>query len=266
MEKIRLSVVSYINTLPFIYGLRNSGISEKNISIELDIPSICAQKLLNNQADIGLVPVAIIPKLKSPKVISDFCIGASGKVQSVLLLSDVPLNQIKTVLLDFHSRTSVNLVKVLAQKHWKISPKWENGFQGYEESIKGETAGVIIGDRTFFMKRKYKYVYDLSEEWTKLTGLPFVFAAWVANKKVPAEIIKALNNALRLGTENMPNVIDLYKKTDGTQIPNISDYLHNKIDYILDEPKKEAMSLFFKYLKEIDSAIILEKIENAIHS
>ncbi|PKP34009.1 MAG: hypothetical protein CVT98_11120, partial [Bacteroidetes bacterium HGW-Bacteroidetes-15] len=150
----KISAVSYANTYPFLYGLKKSSIIKK-IDLSLDYPSDCAKKLINNQVDIGLVPVAIIPQLKEHYIISDYCIGAEGKVKSVLLLSDVPLHEIKTVLLDYQSKSSVNLTKVLAKHFWNIQPQWEEAKEGFETTINKTTAGVIIGDRTFNLSKNY---------------------------------------------------------------------------------------------------------------
>ncbi|MBA3972463.1 MAG: menaquinone biosynthesis protein, partial [Bacteroidetes bacterium] len=177
MQKIKISVVSYLNSKPFIYGLKHSSLMDQ-IDLELDIPAVCAQKLKERKVDIGLVPIAILPELTEKYIISDYCIGAVGKVASVMLYSDVPLEEIKFVLLDYQSRTSVALVKVLAKKFWKIKPEWINAGVDYENKISGSMAAVIIGDRTFGLNDKYRYAYDLAEEWQKFTGLPFVFACW----------------------------------------------------------------------------------------
>ncbi len=123
MQKIKISSVSYINSLPFIYGIENSIFLNGNHILYKDSPANCADKLISNTIDLGLIPVAEILKIKNPQIISDYCIGAVGKVRTVLLLSQVPLSEINTILLDYESRTSVNLVKVLAEEFWKIKPK-----------------------------------------------------------------------------------------------------------------------------------------------
>src|ERR1043166_8619691 len=109
-EKIKISAVAYLNSKPFIYGLEHSRVLDQ-IDLQLDIPSECARKLINNEVEIGLVPVAVLPLIRDRQIISDYCIGAVGKVNSVMLYSDVPLDEIRTVLLDYQSRTSVTLVK-----------------------------------------------------------------------------------------------------------------------------------------------------------
>jgi chorismate dehydratase len=250
MHKIKISVVSYLNAKPFIYGLQHSSIIS-NIDLQQDIPSICAQKLIEGKVDIGLIPVAVIPQLKESYIISDYCIGAVGKVNSVMLYSDVPLNQIKEILLDYQSRTSVTLVQVLAGKFWKISPDWIKAQENYESRINGTTAAVIIGDRTFGLENRYKYTYDLAEEWQKYTQLPFVFACWVANKKLPDEFITSFNAALKKGVNNRPELI---KKLIASGIYNtdIKEYLTKSISYELDSKKRSALDLFLNYLVKRD--------------
>jgi len=208
MQKIKISSVSYINSLPFIYGIENSNFLNGNHILYKDSPAACADKLISNTIDLGLIPVAEILKIKNPQIISDYCIGAVGKVRTVLLFSQVPLHEINTILLDYESRTSVNLVKILAKEFWKIKPVFINAEIGFEKNIKNTTAGVVIGDRTFDIINNYKYVYDLSEEWTKLTNLPFVFAAWVANKPLPSSFIQNFNNSCKFGINNIKKVIE----------------------------------------------------------
>lgn len=248
MNKTKISAVSYLNAKPFIYGLQHSPIIKK-VTLALDIPSVCAQKLMDGTVAVGLVPVAVIPHLKEHYIISDYCIGAEGKVASVMLYSNVPLAQISEVLLDYQSRTSVTLVQVLAANLWKINPKWTNAAQGYENQVKDTTAAVIIGDRNFGLERKYQYSYDLAEEWQKLTGLPFVFACWVANKKLSQRFINDFNVALKFGLDNRLNLVsELSKSYPATDVAN---YLYQSIQYTYDAPKKKALNLFLDYLSKL---------------
>jgi len=240
--KYKISAVSYANTYPFLYGLKKSSIID-TIDLSLDYPSDCAKKLINNQVDIGLVPVAIIPQLKEHYIISDYCIGAEGKVKSVLLLSDVPLHEIKTVLLDYQSKTSINLTKVLAKHFWNIQPQWEEAEEGFENTIKNSTAGVIIGDRTFNLSKNYSYVYDLAEECQKFSGLPFVFACWVSNKKITPNFIKEFNEAIGVGVNNISSVLDFYAIENEKKL-ELLNYLTNNISYLLTDNKRKAIKKF----------------------
>lgn len=219
------------------------------MDLSLDIPSDCAKKLIAGEVDLGLVPVAILPQLKEYHIISDYCIGANGKVDSVALYSDVPLNEIKDIFLDYHSRTSVTLVQLLAKEYWKISPNWLKADADFIDKIKGTTAGVIIGDRTFNLPKTYNYKYDLAEEWKNHTGLPFVFACWVANKKLPHNFVVNFNAALKNGVENIDALVI---EAEQSIISNtkLKDYLNDNIDYRLDLDKQEALDKFIKYIKK----------------
>lgn len=245
-EKILVSVVSYLNAQPFIYGLEHHPIKNQ-INLFKDIPSECARKLLNNEADIGLVPVAVIPQLKDFEIIGSTCIGALGKVASVLLCSDVPLQEIQKVYLDFHSRTSVTLVQVLGKNYWNINPSFMQAPNDFIDQINGTTAGVIIGDRTFNLQKQYQYIYDLSEEWYKFTGLPFVFAAWLARKGIDATFLNEFENALQMGLQNKQHVIQKFQEIYGHEV-DVAHYLNTNIQYVLDEEKRKGMDKFLGWL------------------
>lgn len=249
MSKIKISVVSYLNSKPFIYGLNHSEIIDK-IDLQLDIPSVCAKKLMEGKVDIGLIPVAILPQLKEQYIISDYCIGAEGKVASVMLYSNVPLQEISIILLDYQSNTSVLLVKVLARYFWKIKPQWIAAKADFEHDIRGNNAAVVIGDRTFGIGNKYLYSYDLAEEWQKFTQLPFVFACWVANKKLPDEFINDFNRALKYGIDNRPALIaELIEQN--AYFTDIEVYLTQNIKYDYNATKKQALNLFLDYISEL---------------
>lgn len=247
LEKVKISIVSYLNTTPLVYGMENDASFMKQVELHKDIPSECARKLIEGEVDLGLIPVAAILKLKQAHVISDYCIGAVGKVKSVLLVSDVPLNEIKTIYLDYHSRTSVNLCKVLCREHWKIEPEFIAGDPGFENLISGSTAGVIIGDRTFNFEKDYAYQFDLAEEWKSLTGLPFVFAAWVSNTKLSSEFVAQFNQVLQEGLNQQDKSIETSTQTIVSKAV-LREYLTKYIDFDFDAKKREAMNLFLSKL------------------
>lgn len=245
-KKLKVVAVSYLNTKPLLYGLFKSGLDQE-IDLELHMPSECAARLKAGEADIGLVPVAVIPEIPDAKIISDYCIGADGKVETVCLYSEVPLEEVREVLLDYHSRTSVQLVRILLRDHWKLSPALVAGTPGFEAAIGGTTAGLVIGDRTIGLDRRYPYVYDLAEAWKSHTGLPFVFAAWVSRREVDAQFLNQFNAALAEGLEYLPQLIYLLPSPDS--LFDLEHYFTNCISYILDEPKREALRMFLEHLK-----------------
>ena len=241
---LKISAVSYLNTIPFIHGLKQSELI-KTIDLQLDYPSICADKLINGTVDLALVPVAVIPKLKEAYIISDYCIGANGAVDTVCLYSDVPIEEIESIALDYQSRTSVALLKILLKEYWQLNPELKKANVGFEENIKGNHAALVIGDRAFALNTKHAYIYDLSAIWKEMTGLPFVFAAWVANTKLPMDFIISFNKALEKGLSNIDTALAL----EGDSYPNCKnpeDYLNNKISYNLDVEKQKGMELFLR--------------------
>lgn len=219
----------------------------EQVELTKDIPSECARKLIEGEVDLGLVPVAIIPELKQSYIVSDYCIGAEGKVKSVLLLSDVPIDQIEKIYLDYHSRTSVKLCEILCKKHWEVSPKFISAEEGFEGNIQGKTAGVVIGDRTFHLHKEFAYQYDLAEEWNKLTGLPFVFAAWVSNKTLPSDFLSAFNASLSSGVSDINRVVDSQNSLSILKA-ELLDYLSHHISYDLTKRKREALRLFLSLI------------------
>lgn len=244
-QKIRVGAVSYLNTKPLIYGFEQ-GKMQDEVELVIDYPANIASQLINEGIDIGLVPVAIIPFLKEHHIVSDYCIGCDGEVASVCLFSDVPLQQIETILLDYQSRTSVALLKMLLQEHWKISLKLIAGTENYEQDIAGTTAGLVIGDRALAQRLKSKYIYDLGTAWKEMTGLPFVFAAWVSNKPVSEAFIAAFNEANAFGFLHLDEVIS----KNGFKEFDLKSYYTQFVKFKLDTRMKEAKALFLRKLKK----------------
>lgn len=242
--KHSISIVNYYNTTPFLFGLNHTGF-QSQIDLQLDIPSVCAKKLKNKQVDIGLVPVAILPQLDKYHIITDYCIGAVGKVDSVKLFAEKPLEELTHVLLDYQSKTSVTLVQVLNKHFWKKNIQFINATEGFEKQINHTTGAVIIGDRTFGLT-KHPYQYDLAEEWQKYTGLPFVFACWVSNIKLEDSFIEEFNSALQYGINHIPEAV--IEKPNSTNGFNALDYLQNKISYNLDNDKRKALEKFLELM------------------
>ena len=241
MSKIKISAVSYTNTKPFLYGIQHSEVAGQ-IDLSLDIPSECAAKLISGQVDIGLIPVAAIPDVPQANIIADYCIGSVGAVNSVFIFSKVPVAQIRSVRLDSHSRTSNNLAKVLLKFYWKQEVKFTTGSAEETDAI------VLIGDRTFGKKDQYAYAYDMGEEWMNFTGLPFVYAAWVANTVIPQDFIDAFNEALEFGLANRSALL----KTLPTHSDfDLEDYLMHKLDFTLSPQKREALDLFLSYIEQL---------------
>ena len=244
MSKIKISAVSYTNTLPFLQGIKASSKLLEKIDLSVDVPAECARKVIQEEVDLGIIPTAGLTKLKDYHIITDYCIGSDGAVESVFIFSSKPIEEIKSLRLDKESRTSNGLARILLKYYWK---------RDVNVIMDGEAdAYVLIGDRTFGKKSTVPYVYDLGEYWKKLTGLPFAYAVWVANKPLPLEFVADFNTALKEGVAHTDEVIEKLEP-----FPNFDYnlYLKKYLDFNLDDRKREAITKYlelYKTLEEID--------------
>lgn len=248
--KIRVGAVSYLNTKPLIYGFEQ-GMMKHQVELVMDYPARIAAALLNDEIDIGLVPVAIIPEMKEYHIISDYCIGCDGEVASVGLFSEVPLHQIETVLLDYQSRTSVKLAQVLINEYWKIDPKIKQGGQDFRSEIAGTTAAVVIGDRAMEQATVSAYHYDLGLAWKQYTGLPFVFAAWISNKQLSPDFIKDFNTANRYGLQQIEKIVQQHAPAPY----DLKKYYTEFISYPLTEDKERGLEVFLEKISLVAETI-----------
>ena len=292
MTRTRIVAVSYLNTIPYIYGITRAGGSLRE-GLLLCPPRLCAEALRTGEANVGLIPVAAIPEIPDLQIITPFCIGASGPVRTVVLASDYPVEELDTIWLDSHSRTSVRLARILAAEKWGVAPQWrpltdysfgtgaaagthgtnpaaeatgkggavgtgteaESGPGGETESgtgvesATGKSGYILIGDKVFDHEARFRYLYDLADEWRAMTGLPFAFAAWVARGEVPQEQVSQLEEALRYGTAHIPEAV----AWSGYAARSYAcDYLTRNIDFVLDAPKRRAMELYWQLGRRYD--------------
>jgi len=248
-KKIRVGAVSYLNTKPLLFGIKNSAVIREMELVE-DYPSRIAEMLLDDRIDLGLIPVAVIPQLHHAEIVSDYCIGSDGPVASVCIFSEVPLNRVERLLLDYQSRTSAALSQILCRNYWRISPEMvDTQGEEYRHLIKNKTAGLVIGDRAFEQRQKSTYIYDLGEAWKDFTGLNFVFAAWVANKPLPAEFVAAFNAANGEGLRHMDEIVS----NSNFPLFDLKRYYKYHVNYILDERKRIGLEEFLFQLKQLDA-------------
>ena len=239
-------MVSYLNTRPLLLGMEQSPFKDR-IDLIKAYPAQIAQALLDDTIDIGLIPVAIMPLLTQPRLISKYVIGTEGEVASVALFSKVPMDQIENVFLDYQSKTSVALAKILFKQFWKKEVVFMNATEGYMDQISGSTAGVIIGDRALASLNRFEHIYDLGSAWKQYSGLPFVFAAWIANKPIPSDFMEAFDAANGYGLSNLNEVIALIP--DKEQVYDLHKYYTQNISYELTPEKRAGLAQFLEALK-----------------
>ncbi len=247
MEKIRTGIVNYLNTRPLIYGLERQPVAGQ-IELIGDYPARIAEKLINGEIDLGLIPVAVIPQLPEYHIIGDYCIGTEGEIASVALFSEVPMMEVEKVYLDYQSRTSVALLRFLMKEYWGINPEiiLASG-EDYRQEIRGHTAGLVIGDRALEQRKISTFIYDLGSEWRKITGLPFVFAAWVSTKPLPENFVHDFNQGNALGLEKIDEIV----AANPYPLYDLKKYYTLHLSYRLDEAKKKGMQRFLEEIKDL---------------
>jgi chorismate dehydratase len=250
-RKIRVGAVSYLNTKPLLYGIQRSPVI-RDMELIIDYPSRIAEMLLNDEIDMGLVPVAIIPRMREFHINGTHCIGCKGPVASVCIFSERPLEEVSTILLDYQSRTSVQLAKLLVKKYWKISPEMVDAGADFQERIKGRVAGLVIGDRALEQRKVSPFIYDLGEAWDTFTGLPFVFAAWISNKALPADFVGRFDAANGMGLEQIDKVI----AENPFSAFDLRRYFTRHLDYRLGDPELKGLEKFLSYLGAPELSIL----------
>ena len=245
MDKIRVGIVNYLNTKPLIYGLEREPVSSL-IELTGAHPAKLATMLKEGIVDVGLIPVAAIPDLPEHYIVGSYCIGAESEIASVCLFSEVPMNEIEKVYLDYQSRSSVALLNWLMKEYWGINPEIIYASdESYRAQIKGNTAGLVIGDRALEQRKVSTYIYDLGSEWRAITGLPFVFAVWVSTRPLDEDFIRVFDQANALGLEHIDEIV----KANPFDLYDLKKYYTLHLSYHLDESKRKGMNLFLEYLK-----------------
>ncbi len=246
MNKIKVGIVNYRNTRPLIYGLERPPVREL-IELVGAYPSKLAQMLVDDEIDVGLIPVAAIPQLPTYHIVGNYCIGTEGEIASVCLFSEVPIHEIRKVWLDYQSRSSVALLKWLMKEYWDIHPEIVKATdEGYRDEIKGTTAGLVIGDRALEQRKHSTFIFDLGSEWRAITGLPFVFAAWVSKHPLPADFIEMFDKANGLGLKHIDEIV----ANNPFDLFDMKKYYTLHLSYELDEQKRKGMIKFLDVIAE----------------
>lgn len=247
MDKIRVGIVNYLNTRPLLYGLQKPPAAGL-IELTGDYPANVARQLQEGKLDLGLIPVAVLPSLPEYHIVGDYCIGTEGEIASVALFSEVPMDEITRVYLDYQSRTSVMLLRFLMKEYWGINPEIiPAGGEDFRQEIRGTTAGLVIGDRALEQRKISTFIFDLGSEWKKITGLPFVFAAWVSTRPLPASFIDIFNKANALGLDH----IDEIAAEISYPLFDLRKYYNLHLSYKLDEAKRKGMKRFLDEIRNL---------------
>ena len=242
--KPRVSAVSYLNTVPLVWGMLHGEQSEL-FDLSFSLPAECASDLANGSVSIGLVPC--IELARQPlRVIPGAGIACHGAVRSILLVSKVPFAQIETLAVDSSSRTSVMLTRIVLEKKYGIQPEFHSHPPNLPAMLDHADACLIIGDPALHLDPATLpfHVMDLGAEWFALTGLPMVFAVWASRTDAPPE---PFMDSLRFGKSHIDEIVDLEYKRRGITRELAHGYLTRVIVFELGAKEYQGMALFLEY-------------------
>lgn len=261
MERLRVSVVQYLNTAPLIWGMHR-GPQRNQFDLDFTVPAACARALASRDADVGILPSIAYQHIDGLRVIPHIAIAAKQAVRSVLLASRKPVEEVRSVALDACSRTSATLVRILFQKLWKREPSYVQRAPEPDAMLAECDAALLIGDPALKMKQEGLLVYDLARAWWRLTGKGFVFAFWaVQEKKAAPEVVEAFAASRAYGLAHIADIAD--EMAPRLELPRelILTYFRENVDFSLDESNLAGLELFYRWAHELGLAPQVRALE-----
>jgi chorismate dehydratase len=266
MRPLRISAISYLNTAPLMWDFEHGEVGS-DFEISYTLPSACARALQAGTADIGIIPAAAYAQVPGLVVLPGVAIASRRPVRSILLVSRVPVDKIRTVALDTSSMTSVALTKILFEK-------WLGGGRTFtamppnvEEMLAQHDAGLLIGDPALQIDRSRYLTLDLAEEWIRHTGKPFVFAFWAVRQQAlggdgrsrlsagapEPDLAQVFQQSRDHGLEplSLDYIAREWAPRLGLKESDVRSYLTENIYYHLDADCLEGLRLFYRYAAEI---------------
>ncbi len=258
MRRLRISAISYLNTAPLMWDFEHSQAGSE-FDISYTLPSACARALKAGTADIGIIPAAAYAQIPGLLALPGVAIASRRPVRSILLVSKVPIEKIRTVALDTSSMTSVALTKILFEKWLGGGRTFTAMTPDVEEMLAQHDAGLVIGDPALQVDRSRYLTLDLAEEWIRYTGKPFVFAFWAVRQDAvreagPAQDLAAVFQQSRshgLEPASLEQIAREWAPRLGLSQADVLSYLTENIYYQLDAPCLEGLRLFYRYAAEI---------------
>jgi chorismate dehydratase len=286
MNRLRISAISYLNTAPLMWDFENSPVGS-DFAISYTLPSACARALAAGTADIGIIPAAAYTQIPNLSILPGVAIASRRAVRSILLVSKIPIEQIRTVALDNSSMTSVALTKVLFEKFLGGARSYHSASPDLEKMLAANDAALLIGDPALQVDRSRYLTLDLAEEWIRFTAKPFVFAFWAVRQaslqdaalggeesdgdescgdsrprlsakrsdaNSPTSDLAAIFQHSRdhgLEPAHLDSLAREWSPRLGISQSAVRSYLTEAIYYQLDDPCLEGLQLFYRYAAEI---------------
>jgi predicted solute-binding protein len=248
---LRVAAVVYLNSVPLVWGLVH-GPHRDLFQVEFMLPSECADALRDGKADAGIIPSIEYQRIPDLKIVPNLSVSSSGPVRSVLLISRVPVEEVRSVALDTSSRTSVCLAQILLRRHYRIAPSFAPHTPDLPAMLQKCDAALMIGDPALSSDFPGLRVYDLAEEWRAMTGLPFVFAFWAvrADAATP-DLIQPFQEAAAFSMAHLGEIVR--SESARTKLPEwlVRAYLTQNIDFTLGDRNLAGLMIFYTLAFEL---------------
>jgi chorismate dehydratase len=261
MRRLKISAISFLNTAPLMWDFENGASAaqlKESFDVSYTIPSRCAEELKAGTADIGIIPVAAYTTIPDLVVIPNVAIAAKDAVRSILLISKVPLDKIRSVATDNSSRTSAALTEVFLRKFVGVESGFTPQQPDVQEMLRWHDACLLIGDPALQAATVGRYVYDLAEQWHRWTGYPFVFAFWTVRQAALQEysgklgLAEIFQQSRDHGLQHVDEIAADWAPRLGLEKSLVHEYLSHNIDYFLDGESLQGLRLFFRYAAELN--------------
>jgi chorismate dehydratase len=270
-KKLRVSIVQYLNTAPLVFGFTHGPLKGK-YELSFTIPSRCADDLRDGNADVAIIPAIEFQRIDNLVVLPDLAIAAKRRVRSLLIVSRKPIAEVKSIALDHSSRSTQALTRILCAEHWHIAPDFHEASFTAQNMLENSDAALLIGDpalRLAISLASYAtlgpagesicdagkigvnateplHVYDVVQEWRRLSGLPAVLAIWAGRREViSAEVMTDFATSRDYGVANIPEISDAAATALGLPVPDLLTYLNENINYSLGRENLAGLELYY---------------------
>jgi predicted solute-binding protein len=229
--------------------------------LERAIPAECADRLADGRADIGIVPSVELNRQRL-EIIRGTGIACRGPVRSILLISKVPFGEIRTLATDSSSRTSVALSRIVLARSYGVAPQLYSERPHLGSMLEHCDAALIIGDAALVLDPAELpfHVLDLGTEWTRMTGLPMVFAVWAARAELPPQDPAPFITSLRFGIEHIDDIARQEHAKLGISEALAREYLTRNIIFELGEREYAGLEAFLQYASALASPVEMRKV------
>jgi chorismate dehydratase len=292
LQKLRISIVQYLNTAPLVWGFTNGQLAGK-YDLSFTVPSQCAEALRTGTADIAIIPAIEYQRISGLVVLPDLAIASQNRVRSLLIVAKKPIEQVGSIALDRSSRSTQALTRILAAEHWNISPEFFESEPNLTAMLQRADAALLIGDPALRLSIAIEkkstvspqgravcqaatlgipgseifHVYDVVGEWRKYSSLPAVMAVWAARPEVvTTELLADFAASRNFGLTQIPAMCQEAARELELPQPDLESYLRQNIDFSLGEENRRGLERYFHESAKLGLIGREKKIEWAVAS